>query len=78
MSPRGSAKPSPSACAGVEVVAAEQAALPEFAHALRRCGPCAGTVGRNAAGGEQIGDGPLEGGGIEGVAAGDADAGAGT
>ena len=58
----------------VEVVAAEQTFLPEFANALRRASHVL-DVGRDAAGGEQIADCLLESRRVESVAPRDADAG---
>ena len=60
MSSRGSAKPSPSTSAGSIVVAAEQALLPQLAHAARRLAGMR-AVGGDAAGLQQVGDGALEG-----------------
>ena len=56
----------------VEVVAAEQAALPEFAHALRGASHVR-ALGFDAAGVEQVANRALEGDGVEGAAARDAD-----
>jgi hypothetical protein len=57
----------------IYLIAAQQALLPEFAHALRRLAGVHGVAG-DAAGMQQIGDGALEGGGIEGALARYADA----
>jgi len=56
----------------IEIVAAEQAALPEFADALRRS-PHVRDIGGNAAGGEEVADRPLERDRVESVATRDAD-----
>ena len=58
---------------GVEFVAAEQPALPELAHALRGAAGV-GVVAGDAAGTQQVADGLLEGGRVEGAAARNADA----
>ncbi len=59
---------------GVELVAPEQAPLPELAHALRGASGM-GVVGGDAARTQQVADGLLEGGRVEGAAARNADAG---
>ena len=58
---------------GVELVATEQAALPQFAHAADGSAGVR-TVGGNAAGTQQIANGAFERGGVECPRAGDADA----
>ena len=69
----GIRKAIPQRSGGIQVIAAEQALLPEFPNPLGRASHV-GHVGCDAAGRQQIGHRGLKGDGIEGLAARDADA----